>query len=836
VPGAKASIFMRSWITTALSVSAAPLLAAAVLLPSVPPHRAAQPTFAQSTRSFFSQSCASCHDGNVKAGGLDLQALAQPDSVRRSRDSWESILRKLRTGEMPPAGSPKPPAARVQAVIHSITAELERADRMAASDPGRVTARRLNRAEYNNTIADLLGVDIRPADDFPQDDSGYGFDNNGDVLSLSPSQMDRYLTAAERATRTAVFGPDRLTPTLARLERSGRRIVPSPIVPASYDTSGLTLPNSLHGSQRFPVDAVYLFRLHLDGLRPLGSEALHLALWIDGKRVQAFDFDPTGSAAFNLDRQDFSARTVECRLGVTAGDHWIDASVERMYEGLPVAYGGPSPSKKPVSPPQFRPPPGLPPERIALFRQRFEARRNEKVPVNDARVTRLEVGGPYDEAAGPSDAGLRKVFTCGHLHGGHGPACARKIVTDFASRAFRRPVTEQEVARFSNLIALARRQGDSFDEGVCLALQAILVSPHFLYRIERDPIVPAADTAHKVSQYELASRLSYFLWSSMPDDALRACADRGKLRNPDVLAAQVRRMLRDPRAAALSQNFAGQWLQFRALESVHPDRERFPAFDEYLRMSMRRETELFFDSIVREDRSVLDLLDGKYTYLNGRLAAHYGILGVDGPEFRRVSLAGTPRGGVLTQASVLTVTSYANRTSPVLRGKWVLENILNAPPPAPPPGVPNLDVSTVGSEASLRQQLEQHRKNPTCAACHARMDPLGFGLENFDAVGEWRTADGKVPIDSTGSLPDGRSFAGPDGLKSILTADRSAFTECLTAKLLTYALGRGLEHYDNSTVREIALHVAASDYRFSKLVLEIVQSRPFQMRRGDRAR
>jgi hypothetical protein len=623
-----------------------------------------------------------------------------------------------------------------------------------------------------------------------------------------------------------------------RLEGGGRRIVTTTTVPAHYDITGLSLPNSFHATHRFPATGEYLFRYKLDGLRPLGSEALHLGLWIDGRQVQTMEFDPTGSAAFNPDRQDFYGRTVDCRWRVPAGDHWVAATIERMYEGLPPEYAGPNPTRKNIAPPEMKLPPNIPPERAAAIKKRIEERRKEKAPVNDVRVSALEIGGPYAQTTKPSAESLRKVFTCGHLAGGHQPTCARKIISELGSRAFRRPLTQPEIERFTSLFALARRQGDSFEEGICLALQGILVSPHFLFRIERDPspvtTVALTDGAdHLLSQHELASRLSYFLWSSMPDDILRDCANRGTLRNPGVLAAQVRRMLKDKRSSALAENFGGQWLQFRALESVHPDRERFPNFDAYLRMSMRRETEMFLDNLIRDDRSILDLLVGKYTFMNERLADFYGIAGVEGPEFRRVDLTDTPRGGILTQASVLTVTSYANRTSPVLRGKWILENILNAPPPPPPPGVPTLDVTSVGKEASLRQQLEEHRKNPTCASCHARMDPLGFGLENFDAVGAWRTNDGKIAIDSSGSLPDGRSFRGPEGLTAVLKADRGAFAECLTAKLLTYALGRGLERYDRSTIKSITKQLEANDYRFSTLVMEIVNSKPFQMRRGD---
>ena len=901
---------MRSWILLALPGSVAPLLAAALLLPSggkSKPSNNASATaqivpsaFEQTTGKFFGKNCVSCHNAKMKAGGIDLTSFNRADSVVKSRETWEAVQREISAGQMPPKGLPRPNPAELKAFNAQVTAEFDRADRLNASNPGRVTAHRLNRAEYNNTIRDLVGVDSHPADDFPQDDSGYGFDNIGDALSLTSSQMDRYFAAAEKIARAAVFGQEPLQPTLTQRGRGGRRIVTGVTIPARYDETGLSLPNSLHTTQRFPVNGEYLFRFKLDGIRPYNSEALHLGLWIDGKQVQALDFDPTGGAAFNPDRQDFGGREVECRLRVTAGDHWIAAAITRLYEGLPTEYGGPNPSKRHLSLPEFKVPPNFPPERVAQFKARFEARRKEKAPTNDVRVSSLEIGGPYHQAVGPETESLRKIFTCGHLHGGHSPDCARKIVRDFGGRAFRRPLTAPEIDRFTGLVSLARKQGDSFEDGICLAVQAILVSPHFLFRIENDPIAHLpqpllikegsketrsslakegsketrsslakganretrsllakganretrslplrrgglgrgeqslnSDNGHPISQYELASRLSYFLWSSMPDDTLRRCANTQTLRDPAILAAQVRRMLKDPKASALAENFGGQWLQFRALESVHPDKTRFPDFDDYLRMSMRRETELFFENVVRDDRSILDLLTGKYTFLNERLADFYGIPGVEGPDFRRVDLNGTPRGGILTQASVLTVTSYANRTSPVLRGKWILANLLNAPPPAPPPGVPNLDVSHVGSEASLRQQLEAHRKNPTCAACHARMDPLGFGLENFDAIGAWRENDGKIAIDASGSLPDGRNFRGPDGLKGVLNGDRAAFASCVASKLLTYALGRGLERYDRATVKTITKHSAAENYRFSNLVLEIVASRPFQMRKGD---
>ena len=774
----------------------------------------------------------------MKSGELDLKPYTTAAAVLRDRDIWQRVLERLRAGEMPPAGMPRPDEAELKAVVGWIEGEFRRADLSAKPNPGRVTARRLNRAEYNNTVRDLLGVDFRPADDFPQDDSGYGFDNIGDVLSLSPVLMEKYLAAAEKVARTALFGAEPLQPTLVRLPRDWRKFEQSATPLFDYDLTGLSLPNSLHATHRFPVDGEYTFRAFLGGVRPAGSEPLELALWIDGRQVQARRFDPADVASFAQDRQEMWGMAQDFRAKVSAGDHWVAVSILRLYEGLPVSYQGPRPSRLPVPPPPvFKHRPDLPPERIEELRKAFEARRAEIVPANDAIITHVDLGGPFEQPRGPSAESLKKVYSCGHLDGRHQPACASRIVTNLARRAFRRPVTAQEAERFVNLLTTVQKDGGTFEEGVSLALQAMLVSPHFLFRIERDPEAPGAADAHPVSQHELASRLSYFLWSSMPDEELLRCADEGTLRRPEVLAGQVRRMLKDQKTRALVENFGGQWLELRKLDSVKPDRERFPEFGEYLRMSMRRETEMFFESIVREDRSILDFIDGKYTFLNERLAQFYKIPEVKGPEFRRVDLTGhAQRSGILTQASILTVSSYANRTSPVLRGKWILENLLAAPPPPPPPDVPNLDEAKIGESASLRKQLEQHRTNPVCFSCHARMDPLGFGLENFNAIGAWRTEDGKFAVDASGSLPDGRSFKGPDELKAILRADRDAFARGLTEKMLTYALGRGLENYDRRTVEEIAVRVAADNYSFSGLVREIVGSQPFQMRGGERAK
>jgi mono/diheme cytochrome c family protein len=820
-----------------LFILAVTLIGVAFALPGSRAQQTSATEFEKTILPFLAANCYGCHNQGYKSGGLDLEAYKTAASVAEHRDVWENALLKIKTGEMPPPGMPRPKKADLEVVTHWLESEFERLDRAAKPDPGRVTARRLNRAEYNNTVRDLLGVEFKPADDFPQDDSGYGFDNIGDVLSLSPVLMEKYLTAAEKVARAAVFGPDPLKPTLTRHRSNGGPIKSSTTPLTDYDQTGLTLPNSLHATHRFPVDAEYNLRIFFGGVRPAGSEPLQLGLWVDGQQVKTFSFDPEGIASFSDDRQDFGGMSYDLRHRFTAGEHWVSVSVLNLYEGLPPKYEGPNPSKRPTPPPpQFKPPKNLPPERLEAFRKRFEARLAEKVPVNEARVSSLDIGGPYDQAKGPSQASLKSIYVCGHVDGRHQSGCERKIIGSLARRAFRRPASSDEVNRLLGLMTMARKQGDSFEEGLVQSIQAMLVSPHFLFRIEQNRAAASVEAPQPIGQHELASRLSYFLWSSMPDEELMRLADRQELRKPEVLAAQVRRMLKDPKSQALVENFGGQWLELRKLESAKPDRKIFPEFEDYLRMSMLKETELFFGDIVRSDRSIINFIDADYTFLNERLARFYGIPGVKGPEFRQVPLAGNAqRGGILTHASVLTVSSYTTRTSPVLRGKWILENILNAPPPPPPPDVPNLDEAKVGSTASLRQQLEEHRKNPTCASCHSRMDPLGFGLENFNAIGQWRTEDGKFPIDSSGTLPDGRTFSGPRELKTILLADRDSFAQGMAEKLLTYALGRGLERYDKPTVKRIAKNAAAQDYRFSGLVLEIVNSLPFQMRRGDRS-
>jgi hypothetical protein len=438
----------------------------------------------------------------------------------------------------------------------------------------------------------------------------------------------------------------------------------------------------------------------------------------------------------------------------------------------------------------------------------------------------LQIYGPNRQLAREVNATYRRIFTCSEQT----PGCARRIIEPLAHRAYRRPVSSAELKELTSLVTIAQKRGDSFQQGIRLALEAILVNPNFLFRVERD--AGAAGTVHRISDLELASRLSYFLWSSMPDDELLALAEANRLHTPDVLHAQMKRLLTDKRSRSLVENFAGQWLQFRNLDVLKPDPQKFPEFDASLREAMRTETQMFFAAIVKDDRSILDFLDGRFSFVNERLAKHYGMDGVTGREFRRVDLDGSQRSGVLTQASVLTVSSYPTRTSPVIRGKWVLENLLDTPPPPPPPDVPPLNEGAVGTTVSLREQLEKHRANPVCAGCHARMDPIGFGLENYDAIGRYRTMDGKFSIDSSGTLPSGKSFSGAAELKTILRNDPQTFTRALTVKLLTHALGRGLEPYDRPAVATITQRVQQSDYRSSALIQAIVDSVPFQMRRN----
>jgi mono/diheme cytochrome c family protein len=827
-------------IGVAVVLAVAPRARAADLPPSAP-----LADFDTAVKPILQRSCYACHNSALKNADLNLMAYETEAQVLKDDHTWTKVLQKVRTRVMPAAPFPPLTDDEVALVTGWIEGAFARAEAAAPPDPGRVTARRLNRTEYDNSVRDLLGVELHLADDFPQDDTGYGFDNNGDVLSLSPTLMEKYLIAADRNARAAIYGPEPKAPGLVRVASSRARVEPSPEVPQDYDRSGLTLRNAVHGKHRFPMTADYVVRLILGGERPAASEPLELGLFLDDQPIGVERLDPEGLGSFSVDRQDFSGKTREFRVHVSAGEHRVSGTIVDLYEGLPASYGGPNPSKRPLPPPRvFKPPQNATPEEVEKRREAFEKREKEVAPANDARVTRIEVLGPYDPVLGPSPASARALSACGALGRAHGPACAARILKPLVRRAYRRPVTPADVDPLVRLVTAAEQHGNSFREGLRLALQALLVSPEFLFRIERgqpaqlaaaSPSSDEAVPARVLTDHELGARMASFLWSSLPDETLLDLADRRQLGAPAVLEAQVRRMLADPRAEALVEGFGGQWLQFRGLESANPDRERFPDFDSGLEMAMQRETELFFASVMREDRSLIDLLDAPYTYLNERLARLYGIEGVKGPEFRRVDTTGTVRGGILTQASVLTVSSYATRTSPVLRGKWILENVLNAPPPDPPPGTPRIPEDKVGADAPLRKQLEAHRANATCAACHKRMDPLGFSLKHFDAIGRYREQDGKWPVDASGELPDGRRFEGAAGLRTLLRQDQDAFAACVTEKMLTHALGRGLERYDKRAVRAIVDSLRRNDYSFSTLVLEIVKSLPFRERREEKA-
>ncbi len=735
-------------------------------------------------RPFLKQYCSGCHNARVKTGGVAVDGFLTGDSIAGQNGTWERILRKLRTSEMPPAGLPRAPQPAVNDVIAFVGGELDRAA-AAKPDPGRVTAHRLNRAEYNNAVRDLLAVDWRPADDFPADDSGYGFDNIADVLSLPPVLMEKYLSVAGKVSRQAL-GRARLAAVLDRYNAPRDR----PQNERISEAAPVGSRGGIEVEHRFPADATYLLRARLR-FTPDPKVPELLDFRVDGKLLKRAE------VKFTASDEDEELRRFEIKVPVSAGRRKILLSFLRddsknENPSIEIAAGG-KPRRNPIA------------------------------------VDWLEVGGPFD-VTGPGDTPSRRaVLSCKPASAGGEEPCASSILTRLARRAWRRPVTAAETARLMRFYRMGRADSGEFEGGVELGLKSILVSPHFLFRVEREPAVRTADV-YPISDLELASRLSFFLWSSIPDETLLRLAERGALRRPEVLESQVRAMLLDPRASALTANFAGQWLHLRNLASMKPDPALFPEFDNDLREAMQRETELFFEAVAREDRSVLDFLDAPFTYLNQRLAAYYGVAGVEGRRLRRVNLPPGVRGGVLTMASVLTVTSYPTRTSSVIRGKWVLENLLGAPPPPPPPDIPALQESAVGKTMSMRQQVEQHRADPSCAACHAKMDPIGFALENYDAVGRWRTRDGGFAIDASGKLPSGESFQNAAELKRILRANPEEFVLCFTEKLLTYALGRGVERNDKPLVRAITRAAAGDGYKFSSIVLAIARSAPFQQR------
>ncbi|HXT59659.1 MAG TPA: DUF1592 domain-containing protein [Pirellulales bacterium] len=737
--------------------------------------------FAGQVKPFLKKYCTHCHGGEKPKADLALDKYLDQAAAAKDREVWEHVLENVRDGIMPPDPETKPGQAERDAVAGWIEKQFTQVDCGLKKDPGRVTIRRLNRAEYNNTVRDLCGVDFRPADDFPADDVGYGFDHIGDVLSMPPILLEKYLNAAEQVVDKAIYvhGPEK-TPLhqfeAAEVGHEGGG-------GAHGRGWGLHSTGEVFVEFDFPAPGRYALRGKAFA-QQAGSEPARMAFRLNGKEVHVAD--------------------------VTAVD-----TEPMMYEK------------------QVRIGPGKKRFGLAFINDFYDPKAPDpKARDRNLYIDSLEIQGPLDGPPPPLSESHKRIIFVKPDKKNH-RECAEKIIKVFASRAYRRRATADEISRLVKFVEQAEQHGESFERGIQLAMEAVLVSPYFLFRVEldREPNNPQA--IHPVDDFELAARLSYFLWSSMPDDELFRLAAQGKLREGDTLANQTRRMLKDPKARALVDNFAGQWLEIRRLKTMTPDPKRFPGFDEDLRQAMLKETELFFSSVVEEDRSVLDLLDADYTFLNERLAKHYGIGGVAGQEFRRVKLDNPDRGGLVTQASVLTVTSNPTRTSPVKRGKWILEEFFNSSPPPPPPEAGELkeDDKTV-LRGSLRQRMEQHRANPSCAACHARMDPLGFGLENFDAIGAWRERDGEFAIDAAGTLPDGSSFKRPSELKAILKQKKADFARCLSEKMLTYALGRGLEYYDKCAVDEIAGKLAQNDYKFSTLILEIVASDPFQLRRG----
>ena len=729
---------------------------------------AGSPGFDERVKPILANTCSLCHNSQLASGGLNLAPFQSADSLS-NRTQWETILRKLRGGEMPPEGIPRPPQADIDALIGYVQGEFEKADRAVKPDPGRVVARRLNRNEYSNTVRDLLGVNFRAAKDFPTDDSSQGFDNIGEALTVSPVLIEKYLSAAERIASAAI-GADPLPKPLMFVGRRSNRTLRR----LKASTSETTY--------RVDVDAEYTVQVLFTGNPPKDGPAPLVGFWLDGKLLAS---KPLPDAAAN------GERTQEARIYVESGEHVFRAGLVGDREPIPVPVPGA----------------GGPP-----------------VPKNVVPDT-ISIDGPYPSKV--ERASRKKVLICDP---NSGAACVDRILTQLAHRAYRRPPSKTEVAALTHFYQLAGQQGQNAEQGIQLAVQAALVSPEFLFRIEREP---ANGTIHRISDLDLASRLSYFLWSSMPDDRLLAAAESGKLHVPETLASEVTRMLADPKSSSLAENFAGQWLEMRNLDVIHPDPQKFPAWSQDLRDAFKTETNLFFTYILRENRPIGDFIDARYTFANELLAKHYGIPGVQGDEFRRVELTTDQRGGILSQGTVLAVSSYPTRTSVVLRGKYVLENILGTPPPPPPPDVPQLDDAATGATASLRQQMESHRASAICASCHSKMDVLGFGLENYDAIGAWRTTDGKFPVDSSGTLPNGKSFSTPAELRRLLLANLPEFEHCLTEKMLTYALGRGLGPADRNTLAEIDRKVIQSDYRFQSLIQEVVQSMPFQMQHGE---
>lgn len=711
--------------------------------------------------------CFECHNDQKAKGELSLEKFNTLESIRKDRKKWELVLKNVRSGEMPPEKKPQPSMEERETLVKFVESQIFRVD-PKKPDPGRVTIRRLNRAEYNNTIRDLVGVEFRPADDFPVDDVGYGFDNIGDVLSLSPILLEKYLSAAEKILASAIVdsGPIFDGPR-KRIEAETMKTTAQGSSPYGGYAFALNKEGEIYTTNRIEAPGEYIIRIRAFG-QQFGSEPPRLELRLRGKAVKVFDITAV----------EGKAAEYEVKLPLEPGEQRLAAAYINNY----------------VTPQGDR----------------------------NLIIDYIDVIGPV--ARQPYPKTHQNIFTSSD---------PREVIGKFAKRAFRRPLAREELDRLMGLYEMARKDGENLERSVRLALSAVLISPHFLFRGEIQPEPDNPKAVHPINEFALASRLSYFLWSTMPDERLFALAEKKALRKN--LRAEVSRMLSDPRSRALVENFGNQWLQIRNLANITPDVKTFPKWNAELRGAMQRETEMFFENLMRDDRSVLEVLDADYSFLNEPLAKHYGVEGVTGNEFRKVAFKDRQRGGVLTQGSILAITSNPTRTSPVKRGKWILENILGTPPPPPPPNVPELsEAKEAALSGSLRQRMEQHREKPMCASCHSRMDPIGFGFENFDGIGAWREKDGEFPVDAAGKLLSGEDFSDAAALKKILVEKkRREFLECMAGKMLTFALGRGMEYYDRVSIDQAVKSMEKNQYRFSSLVAGVVNSPAFQLRRGE---
>jgi uncharacterized protein DUF1592/uncharacterized protein DUF1588/uncharacterized protein DUF1587/uncharacterized protein DUF1585/uncharacterized protein DUF1595 len=834
------------------------------------------------TRAFLKQYCISCHAQQAKQRGAVPVTLDDLDPANIGRDArtWEQVVRKMRAGVMPPSSMPRADKSTHEQFLAAVEGELDRAAR-ANPNPGRTEAfHRLNRKQYQNAVRDLLNLDIDVTALLPPDDASYGFDNIAGVLKISPTLMERYLTAAQKISRTAVGLPPS-SPNIDYFRVADDRAQDDRLTGQLFGTRG-----GASIKYTFPMDAHYTIRVELsrdlNEQVPIYAEPQLLEVSIDGERINVFTLPGVAAppppppsepvAASDMPADDPAPGTEPAARGRGAGAPQRGAGAGARRGGGGGNRQGQAQRNRADREWEIRVPVKAGPHQVqvAFVKQSSAVAETARLPflrpypagvnIAEARtgayLRSVEIGGPFDPTGPGNSPSRQRIFTCHPStpvnastpkdqrptsntaaalppRNRNADACARTILGTLARRAYRRPVSTADV---DPLMAFYRDgfASGGFDEGIDQALQRLLISPEFLLRVEADPAGVPANTPYRISDIELASRLSFFLWSSIPDEELLRVAEQRQLRNPAVLERQVRRMIADDRFDSFVEQFAGQWLFLRNLTAAVPVQQNFPDFDDTLRESFRTETEMFVDSVIREDRSALDLLRADYTFLNERLARHYGIPNVKGNRFRRVVLpVDSHRGGLLGQGSILTVTSYPDRTSPVVRGKWILENLLGTPPPPPLPNVPPLKPpSFAGKVLTMRERIAAHRNSPVCASCHSMMDPLGLALEHFDGVGKWRALDESgAPIDASGALPDGTKFDGAEGLRNaLLSSDR--FLSTLTEKMLTYALGRGLEYYDMPAIRVIVRDAARDDYRFTSLIRAIVESAPFQMRRS----